>query len=179
MFQPRNILVPTDFSTASDRAFDLALEIASAGRSRLFLLHVISGTLQQCVSDYAIDEAILARVISAGIVYANDKLRETIARVPEERQIRVIPDVRRGQPHDEILREATERRIELIVIASHGRTGLQKYVIGSVAEKVMRGAPCPVLLVRNLPAALCAASGITATGTPEPAASRIGIGNGA
>ena len=167
MFQPRNILVPTDFSAASERAFHLALEIASPGPSRLFLLHVISGTLQQCVSDYAIDEAILARVISAGIVYANDQLREAIARIPEDRQIRVIPDVRRGQPHDEILREATERRIELIVIASHGRTGLQKYFIGSVAEKVVKEAPCPVLLVRTPQAALCAeGGGITTPGTP-------------
>lgn len=49
----------------------------------------------------------------------------------------------------EILREASERRVDLIVIASHGKTGLKKYVIGSVAEKVMRGAKCPVLLIRN------------------------------
>jgi len=148
MFQPRNILVPTDFSEASDQAFAMALEIAEAGRSRVFLLHVISGTLQQCVSDYAIDKSILDRVLSAGIVYSNDKLRETIARFPESRQTKVIPDVRRGQPHEEILQEAAERNIDLIVIASHGKTALQKYFIGSVAEKVMKEAPCPVLLVR-------------------------------
>jgi nucleotide-binding universal stress UspA family protein len=149
MFQPRNILVPTDFSEASEHAFAVALEIAGAGRSRVFLLHVISGTLQQYVADYAIDKTLLDRVMSAGIVYSNDKLQETIAKFPESENVKVIPDVRRGQPPEEILQEASLRNIDLIVIASHGKSGLERYIIGSVAEKVMKGAPCPVLLVRS------------------------------
>jgi nucleotide-binding universal stress UspA family protein len=149
MFQPRNILVPTDFSEASEHAFAVALEIAGAGRSRVFLLHVISGTLQQYVADYAIDKTLLDRVMSAGIVYSNDKLQETIAKFPESEKVKVIPDIRRGQPPEEILQEAALRNIDLIVIASHGKSGLERYFIGSVAEKVMKGAPCPVLLVRS------------------------------
>jgi nucleotide-binding universal stress UspA family protein len=149
MFDPRNILVPTDFSDDSDRAFLTALEIAGKGRSRIFLLHVISRTVQMCVSDYCIDQSIADRVLSEGIVYSNEKLRETIARFPDSREVKVIPDLRKGQPHEEILKEASERKVDLIVIASHGKTGLKKYFIGSVAEKVMKEAKCPVLLIRN------------------------------
>jgi len=87
--------------------------------------------------------------LSEGIVYSNEKLRETIARFPDSLTVKVIPDIRKGQPHEEILKEASERKIDLIVIASHGKTGLKKYFIGSVAEKVMKEAKCPVLLIRN------------------------------
>ena len=149
MFDPRNILVPTDFSADSDRAFLTALEIAGKGRSRVFLLHVISRTVQICVSDYCIDQSIADRVLSEGIVFSNEKLRETIARFPDSRTVKVIPDLRKGQPHEEILKEASERKIDLIVISSHGKTGLKKYFIGSVAERVMKEAKCPVLLMRN------------------------------
>jgi len=149
MFQPRNILVPTDFSDASERAFAVALEIAGEGRSRIYLLHVIAGPLHQCASDYAIDKGILDRVLSASIVYSNDKLRETVDRFPESDKVKIIPDVRRGQPHEEILKAAAERHIDLIVIASHGKNGLERYFIGSVAEKVTKEAACPVLLIRT------------------------------
>ncbi len=149
MFDPRNILVPTDFSEDSDRAFLTALEIAGKGKSRIFLLHVINRTVQMCVSDYCIDQGIADRFLNEGIVYSNEKLRETIARFPDSRAVKVIPDIRKGQPHEEILKEASERKVDLIVIASHGKTGLKKYFIGSVAEKVMKEAKCPVLLIRS------------------------------
>lgn len=149
MFDPRNILVPTDFSEDSDRAFLTALEIAGRRQSRIFLLHVMSRTVQMCVSDYCIDQSIADRVLSEGIVYSNEKLQETIARFPDSRTVKVIPNLRKGQPHEEILREAAERKVDLIVIASHGKTGLKKYFIGSVAERVMKEARCPVLLIRN------------------------------
>lgn len=149
MFDPRNILVPTDFSAESDRAFLTALEIAGKGRARVFLLHVISRMVQMCMSDYCIDQNVADRVLNEGIVFSNEKLKETVARFPESRSVKVIPDLRQGQPHEEILREADERKIDLIVISSHGRTGLKKYFIGSVAEKVMKEARCPVLLIRN------------------------------
>jgi nucleotide-binding universal stress UspA family protein len=148
MFDPKNILVPTDFSEESDRAFLTALEIAEKGRSRVFLLHVISRMVQMCVSDYCIDQSIADRVLNEGIVFSNEKLRETVARFAGSHTVKVIPDLRKGQPHEEILKEAAERKIDLIVISSHGKTGLKKYFLGSVAEKVMKEAKCPVLLLR-------------------------------
>jgi len=148
-FQPKNILVPTDFSEDSDRAFRTALGIAQQGGARIFLLHVIGVMVQQCASDYSIDRSILERVLSESVIYANEKLRVTIDRFSGGGQVKVIPDLRKGQPHEEILKEASERKADLIVIASHGKTGLKKYFLGSVAEKVMKEARCPVLLIRG------------------------------
>ena len=149
MFQPRKILVPTDFSEDSDLAFRMALSIAVKYQARIFLLHVISNTVQQSLSDYCLDQSIVARVLNESIVFSNEKLQEVIDKNQQSGNIKVIPNVRKGQPYEEILKEASERKIDLIVIASHGETGLKKYFIGSVTEKVMKEAKCPVLLIRS------------------------------
>lgn len=124
----------------------MALSIAVNYQARIFLLHVIS---KQDLADYCLDQNIVDRVLNESIVFSNEKLQEIIDKNQQYRNIKVIPDVRRGQPYEEILNEASERKIDLIVIASHGKTGLQKYFIGSVTEKVMKEAKCPVLLVRS------------------------------
>lgn len=149
MFQPKKILVPTDFSDNSDRAFHIALSIASKYQSRIFLLHVINSLIQQSVADYGIDQNIVDRVANESIVFSNEKLQEKIDKNHNVGNVKVISDVRRGQPYEEILKEASERKIDLVVIASNGKTSLKKYVMGSVAEKVMKEAKCPVLLVQN------------------------------
>ena len=146
MFHPRKILVPTDFSEDSNLAFRTALSIAVKFHARIFLLHVIG---EQSLADYCLDQSIVDRVLNESIVFSNEKLQEVIDRNQQSGDIKVIPDVRKGQPHEEILKEASERKIDLIVIASHGKTGLQKYFIGSVTEKVMKEAKCPVLLIRS------------------------------
>jgi len=146
MFQPRKILVPTDFSEDSDLAFRMALSIAVKYQARIFLLHVIS---EQSLADYCLDQGIVDRVLNESIVFSNEKLQEVIDKNQQSGNIKVIPDVRKGQPYEEILKEASERKVDLIVIASHGKTGLQKYFIGSVTEKVMKEAKCPVLLIRS------------------------------
>lgn len=148
MFQPRKVLVPIDFSDDSDRAFNVALSIASKYQARIFILHVISGTIQQFAADYCIDKNIMDRIMNEGIVFSNEKLREAIDKNPNIGNVKVIPYIRRGQPHEEILKEASEREVDLIVIASHGKTGFKKYFVGSVAEKVTKEAKCPVLLIR-------------------------------
>jgi nucleotide-binding universal stress UspA family protein len=149
MFQPKNILVPTDFSEHSDRALQTALDLAAKYISRIFLLHVIGGTFQQTVADYHIDQRTLERILNESILFSDEKLRETIDKFPKTREIKVIPEVCKGFPQEEILTRAAERGVDLIVIASHGKTGLKKYVIGSVAEKIMKEAKCPVLLIRS------------------------------
>lgn len=149
MFHPRKILVPTDFSQDSDLAFRMALSIAVTYQARIFLLHVISSTVQQNLVDYCLDQSIVDRVLNESIVFSNEKLQKEIGKNQQSGDIKIIPDVRKGQPHEEILKEASERKIDLIVIASHGKTGFQKYFIGSVTEKVMKEAKCPVLLIRS------------------------------
>jgi nucleotide-binding universal stress UspA family protein len=124
----------------------MALSIAVKYQARIFLLHVIS---EQSLADYCLDQGIVDRVLNESIVFSNEKLQEVIDKNQQSGNIKVIPDVRKGQPYEEILKEASERKIDLIVIASHGKTGLQKYFIGSVTEKVMKEAKCPVLLIRS------------------------------
>ena len=73
----------------------------------------------------------------------------TINKVFKSKDVEVVSDVKKGTPLEEILKEQQSKKMDLIVIASHGKTGLLSHLIGSVAEKVARGAKCPVMLVRN------------------------------
>jgi universal stress protein A len=84
--------------------------------------------------------------VNESIITSNEKLQMMIDRYPESKEVKIITDVRRGIPFEEILKNQQEQEIDLIVIASHGRTDLIKPFIGSVAERVMRGAKCTVLL---------------------------------
>ena len=75
-------------------------------------------------------------------------LSDQLAKFPDSKSIEIIADIRKGVLYEEILRDQQEKKIDLIVIASHGKTGLLSHLIGSVAERVVRSAKCPVLLVR-------------------------------
>jgi nucleotide-binding universal stress UspA family protein len=78
------------------------------------------------------------------------KLQEEVKKITASSEgLDIIFDIKRGHPYETILTEQEDKKIDLIVIASHGRTGLMKHLIGSVAEKVLRGARCHVLLVKN------------------------------
>jgi universal stress protein A len=147
MFTPKSILVPTDFSKFSDRAVQQAADIAEQNNAKVFLLHVVD-KLQQCAIDYCIPLETMMRVQSDSEKEASKKMQEEVDKIVKAKKIDVVFDVKSGIPYEEILKEQQERKADLIVIASHGRTGLLKSLIGSVAERVMREAKCPVLLVR-------------------------------
>ena len=150
MFAPKRILVPTDFSPYADNALRTAVDIARQYQATVFLLHVIDERIQQCAADYCLSDTVIKEIDQESMAVSTDKLRQQITRVMGPVADREIsPHVTRGVPYDEILREQTEKKIDLIVIASHGRTGILRILIGSVAEKIMRGAKCPVLLVRS------------------------------
>ena len=150
MFSPKRILVPTDFSTYSDNALRHALDIAKQYDAKVFLLHVIDEHFRQCMEDYCLSDAVMKQLEQESITRSADKLQQEINRLANQPpDVKISGFVRRGIPHHEILQEQEEKNIDLIVMASHGRTGIQKILIGSVAEKVMRSAKCPVLLVRS------------------------------
>ncbi len=150
MFAPKRILVPTDFSNYADSALRYALDIAKQYHGEVFLLHVIDESIQQCTVEYCLTDTVMREIEQESMARSLDKLREEIDHVAEAAAgVEITPYVKRGVPYDEILREQEEKDIDLIVIASHGRTGIQRILIGSVAEKVMRGAKCPVMLVRS------------------------------
>lgn len=150
MFAPKRILVPTDFSNYADNALKYALDIAKQYQAKVFLLHIIDDNIQQCAVDYCLSDAVMKEMEREATVSSNDKLQQQINRVSKNAaDVEITPYLKRGIPYDEILKEQGEEKIDLIVIASHGRTGIRRILIGSVAEKIMRGAKCPVMLVRN------------------------------
>jgi nucleotide-binding universal stress UspA family protein len=148
MFKPSRILVPTDMSPHADKAIRQALEIAKQFGSDVFVLHVIQHRVQQYTPDYSMSDDI--GIQPQGPVY--DRAREGILRqvqsISPEGAANVTLDVREGVPYDEILKDAEERNVDLIVISSLGTTGLAKYLMGSVARHVLLSSKCSVLLVK-------------------------------
>lgn len=148
MFAPKQILVPTDFSTYSDKSLKEAIDIARQHGSTIHLLHVIN-IVQQCAVDYCMDSSVLAELEKQSTERAKKMIAEETDKFPESKSITIIPEVRKGTPYEEILKSQKEKNIDLIVIASHGTTGLLHYLMGSIAERVTKGAKCPVLLMRS------------------------------
>jgi nucleotide-binding universal stress UspA family protein len=150
MFGPKNILVPTDFSAFADKALRIAVEIAKKYNAKIYLLHVISEVLYECGVDYCLSNADLLEIEQVSMKTSTDKLQEEVKRIKASSEgLDIIFDIKRGHPYESILNEQDDKKIDLIVIASHGRTGLMKHLIGSVAERVLRGAKCNVLLVKS------------------------------
>jgi universal stress protein A len=147
MFAPKKILVPTDFSEFSDHALAQAMDIARQYGSTIYLLHVL-GIVQQCSNDYCLPADILEGVQREATRSAQEMIQQQIERIGNANEVKMITDIHEGGPtYREILTEQKAKEIDLIVIASHGKTGLLHH-LGSVADKVTRGATCPVYLVR-------------------------------
>jgi nucleotide-binding universal stress UspA family protein len=139
MLNMQIILHPTDYSERSDYAFRIACSLARDYQAKLVLLHVAlrSVTIE--------GEAAIA---PRSEEYFQEELVK-LERVSVPAGIRVERFVREGDPSGEILRAAQFTNADLIVMGTHGRTGLSRVLMGSVAEQVVRKAPCPVLTVRT------------------------------
>ena len=140
----RVVLAPTDMSESSGRAVAHAAELARCLGKRLVLLHV----LPQHVVDQRLDagEFVDVQVSTARVV-----LQEWYTRAlprPAREQVTAELEVCIGDPAAEILATAEERHADMIVMATHGRTGLPRALFGSVAEAVLRRTTCPVLTLR-------------------------------
>jgi universal stress protein A len=148
MFAPKKILVPTDFSEFSDAALKQAYDMAKVYKAKIYLLHVI-GIIKTCALGYCFDEQTLDALDKKAIKVSEDMMQKQIKKVVKSKDVEIIPDVTKGTPYQEILKEQKSKKIDLIVIASHGMTGILSHLMGSVAERVLRGAKCPVVLVKN------------------------------
>ncbi len=148
MLVPTNILVPTDFSEYSDRALAQALDIAVEYNARVFLLHVVHESFHLSNLDFTLPKETIQLMKDGVVPWAKESLQSQLDAFPQAAHIQVTTSVCRGVPYEEILKEAKDEGIDLIVIASLGRTGIAKYLIGSVARNVLKGATCPVLLVK-------------------------------
>ena len=136
------LLVPLDFSEPSAEILETALRVLSPGGTAT-LLHVVEWL--PAVTEGTFGIYAHRKDIEKIKGLAREKL-ETMAQEHPERRLEVL--VREGKPAIEILDAAAELGPELVVMGSHGRSGLDHFLIGSVAEKVLRKAPCNVLTVR-------------------------------
>ncbi|MRR55502.1 MAG: universal stress protein [Deltaproteobacteria bacterium] len=148
MFKPGRILVPTDMSEHSNKAIREALDIAKQYNSEVILLHVIKEPVQQCTVDYCISEGLLEQLNRELTDAARKNIADQLAKVGGVDGLKITTDVRTGVPYDEIINEAAEKNVDLLVISPLGATGLAKYIMGSVTRHVLLGAKCPVLLLK-------------------------------
>jgi nucleotide-binding universal stress UspA family protein len=143
----RRILHPSDFSTASGAAFAKAVELARANRATLFLVHV-ADTVVPLGPDGYVSPSVYESIQKSARAYGLKKLAGLVARA-RKGGVRATPVLLEGSAFQGIVRAARSRRADMIVMGTHGRTGLAKLFLGSVAERVVAGAPCPVLTVRG------------------------------
>lgn len=143
----RKILHPTDFSRASGGAFATAVDLTKQNRAELLLVHVILPPITFIGDGYASPKTYEALEASARRD-AQKRISALLAKAKKAR-VRARAILLEGTAHDQIVRIARARRADLIVMGTHGRTGVSRFFIGSVAEKVIPLAPCPVLIVRG------------------------------
>ena len=140
----RRILVPVDFSDAVGPILDWAIHMAEEHGSELVLLHVY----HLPVEFQQIEGAYLPADFWANVKQEAEQQLAALAERASGRGVQVEQHVREGYPATVIIDEATELGTDLIVIGTHGHTGLKHLLLGSIAERVVQKAPCPVLTVR-------------------------------
>lgn len=145
MIRLKTILVPTDFSECSDAAVSYGYALAEAFGATLHLLNVVQDpyTLPWAAEGFA---APIGDLLADWEAQANRRLAES---VPAAAASKTVVKTHVGSPHSEIVRYAAHHGIDLIVLGTHGRGPLSHMLLGSVAERVVRTAPCPVLTVRH------------------------------
>ncbi|MBI5774993.1 MAG: universal stress protein [Verrucomicrobia bacterium] len=141
----RHIVVPLDFSATSMRALDTAIPFARRTGASVILLHV--------VEKFPIDRLLgreLTRLNTAPVLkQAKVRLNALAARLNKSSGVPVEVEVRFGRPFDQITRGAGGLGASLVVMTTHGHTGLKHVYLGSTAEKLVRHTPCPVLVTRG------------------------------
>jgi len=147
MKTPQKILVPSDFSQYANKAVEEALSLAKQFHAQVHLLHVV-GDIQQCAAEYCLTTEMVDEYRKTSLESSEKRLKEDLAKFPAAKDVQVSIDVRLGSPAEEILKAEQEMNIDLIVIATHGKTGFLKQLMGSVADRVSRGAKGRVMLVK-------------------------------
>ena len=142
----KRILAPVDFSPLSKKAMQYAARLAQQFGAEVHLLHVVEPEIPPAFDGFMIAPPVVSNGSSAGHVKRLGNLANSIR---ETGVPRVNSTVRCGLAAHEIVEAAKELDVDLIVIATHGYTGWKHFCIGSTAERVVRAAPCPVLVVRE------------------------------
>ena len=137
----KTILFPTDFSTASDAALVHAESLARQMNARLLIVHVEEPPLAYGGGElyYGLPEPSSERIL---------KMLEDVK--PSDPSVPYTHRLTMGDPAGEVVRIAEDEGAEMIIIGTHGRTGMTRLLMGSVAEAIVRRAPCPVLVYREV-----------------------------
>jgi len=143
----RRILFASDFSKASGKAFATAVAMAKSNRATLTVLHVLAPVTPIAPDQYIGPETWQQIAVEAKR-WTERKLGELKLKA-KKAGVRISVLVDNGNPSRQIVRTAKEGRYDLVVIGTHGRTGLAKFFLGSVATKVVATAPCAVMTVRG------------------------------
>jgi nucleotide-binding universal stress UspA family protein len=139
-------VVPTDFSECAERAWTVAQRVAGTLRSEVVLAHILVEPIVYGDPSLATDST--RQLFEQGKKWVEDEL-EKWASAARAQGMTVRTIVRTGSANEEIVNLATDEGAELIVIGTHGRSGLNRALLGSVADRVVRFAACPVLTVRT------------------------------
>jgi nucleotide-binding universal stress UspA family protein len=141
----KRILVPLDGSQFSEGALEQAQMLAECGGGKIELLRV---AVHPSNYVYVADATALADLYDSDRAHCEDYLKAVAARINADAKVPVTTAVLEGVVADAVLDYAEDTDADLIVMSTHGRSGMERWLLGSVAEKVVRGAKMPVLLVR-------------------------------
>lgn len=144
MMIPKNVLVPTDFSDMATHALDYAVALAAKLDARIHLVHAI-GVPELGVPELGV--AIATTMIDSLVRDGQAALDQLVEQRKAKASFGEVV-LRTGDARDVVLQVARELHIDLIVLGTHGRRGIPRALLGSLAETIVRVAPCPVLTVR-------------------------------
>lgn len=147
MFKIKNILLPTDLSSTSLSAAEYAFELANQYKAKIHLLHVLEKT-PPILAIRSLDlsqDKILKSIEEEG----RKSLESVLKKIQKDntKGIEIKSVLKKGLDYEEIVKYSKDEKIDVIIIATHGRTGLLHTLVGSVAEKVIRYAKCPILVI--------------------------------
>jgi universal stress protein A len=145
--QIRSILLPTDFSECGNYALSYAASLARTFDASLICIHVIE-PIVPTVGYSGMTEPLPIADITDQLEDSAERELPKLTECEECAGLEVEEVIAHGEAASEIVRVAKDRKVDLIVVSSHGRTGLGRILFGSTAEAVVRHAPCPVLVVK-------------------------------
>jgi nucleotide-binding universal stress UspA family protein len=147
MSRIRRILHPSDFSRASGAAFSKAVELAKTNSAELLVVHVLAPILPMLADGY-VSPKVYEDLVASARGYGKKNLDALVAKAKKAGG-RATSVLLEGVAHAQIARTARRLRADLVVVGTHGRTGLAKLFLGSVAGRLVAIASCPVMTVRG------------------------------
>ena len=142
----KKVLVPIDFSDYSKSALKYAVNFAKSFNAEIILVYVVEPVIYP--PDFSMGQIAMPSITTEWYDRAKDELQKLAkSEIKEIANVKTI--IKTGKPFVEIIETAKEENIDLIIIATHGHSGVEHILFGSTAEKVVRKAPCPVLTLRE------------------------------